>query len=212
MHLPDPNVIHPMPGHTRCGYLKNLVSRPTIEIGDFTYYDDPEGPERFEEHCVLYHHDFIGDRLVIGRYCAIAANTRFIMNGADHDMRGFSTYPFGIFGENWREAWDPASVAAGFRGDTVVGHDVWFGMEATIMAGVRIGHGAIVAAKAVVTREVPPYAVVAGNPARIIRMRFDEATVGRLLDVAWWDWPIDKVVRNAGAISGADIERLEAAA
>ena len=105
MPLPAPNVVHPMPEQERCGFLKALVTRPTIEIGDFTYYDDPLGPERFEEKCVLYHFDFIGDRLVIGKFCAIAADTRFIMNGANHDMRGFSTYPFGILGQDWRAAW-----------------------------------------------------------------------------------------------------------
>ncbi|MGN6466355.1 MAG: CatB-related O-acetyltransferase [Rhizobiaceae bacterium] len=211
MPLPDPNVVHPMPEQERCGFLKALVTRPTIEIGDFTYYDDPLGPERFEEKCVLYHFDFIGDRLVIGKFCAIAADTRFIMNGANHDMRGFSTYPFGILGQDWRAAWDDGSVEAGFRGDTVVGNDVWFGTEAMVMPGVTIGDGAIVAARAVVSRDVPPYAVVAGNPARVVRMRFDEATVARLLAVAWWHWPIDKIMRNVDAVSGSNIDRLEGA-
>jgi virginiamycin A acetyltransferase len=200
-----------MPDQKRCGYLKALVTRPTIEIGDFTYYDDPLGPERFEEQCVLYHFDFVGDRLVIGKFCAIAADTCFIMNGANHDMRGFSTYPFGILGEDWRAAWDDGSVEAGFRGDTIVGNDVWFGTEAMVMPGVTIGDGAIVAARAVVSRDVPPYAIVAGNPARVVRARFDEETVSRLLAVAWWHWPIDKIMRNVDAISGADIERLEGA-
>ncbi|WP_157017446.1 CatB-related O-acetyltransferase [Mesorhizobium xinjiangense] len=211
MQAPDPNVVHPIPGHTRCGFIKNIVTRPTIIAGDFSYYDDPEGPERFEEHCVLYHYDFVGDRLIIGRYCAIAANTRFIMNGANHDMRGFSTFPFSIFGGSWREAFDPQSLAAGFRGDTVLGNDVWLGMEVTIMPGVTIGDGAIIAAKSVVGKDVPPYAIVAGNPARVVRMRFDEATVKRLLAIAWWNWPVDKVTRNTDAIAGTDLDRLEAA-
>jgi virginiamycin A acetyltransferase len=211
MPLPDPKIIHPMPDQKRCGFLKPLVKRPTIEIGDFTYYDDPLGPERFEEQCVLYHFDFIGDRLVIGKFCAIAADTRFIMNGANHDMRGFSTYPFGILGQDWRAAWDDGSVEAGFRGDTVVGNDVWFGTEAMVLPGVTIGDGAIVAARAVVSRDVPPYAIVAGNPARVVKMRFDGKTVLRLLAVAWWHWPIDRIMRNVDAIAGADIEKLEAA-
>jgi virginiamycin A acetyltransferase len=211
MPLPDPNVTHPMPDQKRCGFLKPLVTRPTIEIGDFTYYDDPLGPKRFEEQCVLYHFDFIGDRLVIGRFCAIAADTRFIMNGANHDMRGFSTYPFGILGGDARAAWDDGSVEAGFRGDTIVGNDVWFGTEAMVLPGVTIGDGAIVAARAVVSRDVPPYAIVAGNPARVVKMRFDEATVSRLLAVGWWHWPIDRIMRNVCAIAGADIEKLEAA-
>jgi virginiamycin A acetyltransferase len=211
MPLPDPKIIHPMPDQKRCGFLKPLVTRPTIEIGDFTYYDDPLGPERFEEQCVLYHFEFIGDRLVIGRFCAIAADTRFIMNGANHDMRGFSTYPFGILGGDARAAWDDGSVEAGFRGDTIVGNDVWFGTEAMVLPGITIGDGAIVAARAVVSRDVPPYAIVAGYPARVVRMRFDEATVSRLLAVAWWHWPIDRIMRNVDAIAGVDIEKLEAA-
>ncbi|MBN9069774.1 MAG: CatB-related O-acetyltransferase [Rhizobiales bacterium] len=211
MPLPDPHVVHPMPDQKRCGFLKPLVTRPTIEIGDFTYYDDPLGPERFEEQCVLYHFDFVGDRLVIGKFCAIAADTRFIMNGANHDMRGFSTYPFGILGGDARAAWDDGSVEAGFRGDTIVGNDVWFGTEAMVLPGVTIGDGAIVATRAVVSRDVPPYAIVAGNPARVVKMRFDEETVSRLLAVGWWHWPIDKIMRNVDAIAGADIGKLEAA-
>jgi|SRR6185312_14501136 len=211
MPLPDPDILYPMPEQKRVGFLKGLVTRPAIEIGDFTYYDDPLGPERFEEKCVLYHFDFIGDRLVIGKFCAIAADTRFIMNGANHDMRGFSTYPFGILGQDWRAAWDDGSVAAGFRGDTIVGSDVWFGTEAVVMPGVAIGDGAIVAARAIVSRDVPPYAVVAGNPARVVRMRFDEDMVSRLLAVAWWDWPIDKIMRNVDAIAGSNLEKLEGA-
>jgi virginiamycin A acetyltransferase len=209
MPLPDPDIVHPMPEQKRVGFLKTLVTRPTIEIGDFTYYDDPLGPERFEQECVLYHFDFVGDRLVIGKFCAIAADTRFIMNGANHDMRGFSTYPFGILGQDWRAAWDDGSVEAGFRGDTVVGNDVWFGTEAMVMPGVTIGDGAIIASRAVVSKDVPPYAIMAGNPARVVRMRFDEAIIARLLAVGWWNWPIDKIMRNVDAIAGSDIDRLE---
>ncbi len=211
MHAPDPHDTHPLPFHPRTAFLKPLITRPTIEVGDYTYYDDPLGPERFEEHNVLYHFDFVGDRLVIGRYCALAANTRFIMNGANHDLRGFSTFPFAVFGGAWRDSFDPQSLAAGFRGDTVVGNDVWFGMDTTVMPGVTVGDGAIVAAGAMVSADVPPYAVVAGNPARIVRMRFDAATVERLLAIAWWHWPVDKVTRNIDAIGGNDLERLESA-
>ncbi|MEZ5811777.1 MAG: CatB-related O-acetyltransferase [Rhizobiaceae bacterium] len=211
MRVPDPNDTRPMPYHPRTAFLKTLVTRPTISVGDYTYYDDPLGPERFEEHCVLYHFDFIGDRLEIGRYCAIAANTRFIMNGANHDMAGFSTFPFPIFGGAWADNFDPAALAAGNRGDTIVANDVWFGTEATVMPGVRIGNGAIVGAFSVVAGDVPDYAVVAGNPARIVKMRFDDGLIARLLAIAWWNWPVDKVTRNIDAISGHDIARLEGA-
>lgn len=212
MHGPDPRATHPLEHHSRVGFLKPLVTAPNIEVGDFSYYDDPEGPERFQEKCVLYHYDFIGDRLVIGRFCALAQGVRFIMNGANHAMSGFSTYPFNIFGAGWEVGFDPATWQAEIRGDTVIGHDVWIGMEAMVMPGVRIGNGAIVASRAVVVQDVPDYAIVAGNPARIVRMRFGEDIVARLNEIAWWDWPVEKITHSLDAIRGADIGRLEAVA
>ena len=209
---PNPNIKHPIAMHPRVGFLKGLVTSPNIEIGDFTYYDDPDGPDKFAEKCVLHHYDFIGDRLVIGKFCAIAEGARFIMNGANHAMSGFSTYPFNIFGHGWEEGFDPETWSKEVRGDTIVENDVWIGMDAVIMPGVRIGNGAIVAAKSVVTHDVPPYAIVAGNAAKVVKMRFDDFTVRRLLKAAWWDWPVDKIGRNLDAIRGADISKLEAAA
>ncbi|RUM98825.1 CatB-related O-acetyltransferase [Pseudaminobacter arsenicus] len=211
MSGPNPDLKHPLPMHRRVGFLKPLVSAENIEIGEFTYYDDPNGPEHFVERCVLYHYPFIGDRLVIGRFCAIAEGAKFIMNGANHAMSGFSTFPFNIFGHGWEEGFDPATWAQELRGDTIVGNDVWIGMEALIMPGITIGDGAIIAAGSVVTRDVPPYAVVAGNPAKVVKARFDAGTVKRLLAVAWWNWSKDKVTRNLDAIRGADIARLEQA-
>jgi virginiamycin A acetyltransferase len=208
---PNPHIKHPIAMHPRVGFLKPLVEADNIEIGDYTYYDDPDGPDKFVEKCVLHHYPFIGDRLVIGKFCAIAEGTRFIMNGANHAMSGFSTYPFNIFGHGWEEGFDVATWQKENRGDTVIGNDVWIGMEAVVMPGIAIGHGAIVAAKSVVTHDVPPYAIVAGNPAKVVKLRFDEATVARLLKAAWWDWPADKIGRNLDAIRGADISMLEAA-
>ncbi len=211
MDHPKPEIKHPIAMHPRIGFLKPLVDAANIEIGDFTYYDDPDGPDRFVEKCVLHHYDFIGDRLVIGRFCAIAEGARFIMNGANHALSGFSTYPFNIFGHDWELGFDPDTWKREVRGDTLVGNDVWIGMEAVIMPGVTIGDGAIVAARSVVTRDVPPFAIVAGNSAEVVKMRFDEGTVRRLLAIAWWDWPVDRITRNLGAIRGSDIARLEAA-
>lgn len=209
---PNPNIKHPIFMHPRVGFLKALVDAPNIEIGDFTYYDDPDGPDKFVERCVLHHYPFIGDRLVIGKFCAIAEGARFIMNGANHAMSGFSTYPFNIFGHGWEEGFDVASWEKENRGDTVIGNDVWIGMEAIVMPGVTIGDGAIVAAKSVVTHDVPPYAIVAGNAAKVVKTRFDNRTVERLVRLAWWDWPLDKINRNLNAIRGSDLNRLEAAA
>lgn len=208
---PHPELKHPIPMHKRVGFLKPLVTAENIEIGDFTYYDDPDGPDLFQQKCVLHHYPFIGDRLIIGKFCAIAEGARFIMNGANHAMSGFSTYPFNIFGHGWEEGFDVATWQREIRGDTVLENDVWIGMEAVIMPGVTIGNGAIVGAKAVVTHDVPPYAIVAGNPAKVVKTRFDKRTTARLLSVAWWDWPVDKIGRNLNAIRGADIQALEAA-
>jgi virginiamycin A acetyltransferase len=208
---PDPLNPHPLPGHPRVGFLKAFVNQANIEVGEFTYYDDPLGPEGFVERCVQHHYDFMGDRLVIGKFCAIATGAAFIMNGANHAMTGFSTYPFNIFGQGWEKGFDWATIQAGFKGDTVVGNDVWIGQEATIMPGVTIGDGAIIAAKSVVTADVPPYAIVGGNPAKLIRRRFGDDVIAELLAIRWWDWSVDRITRNLDAIRGADMEALRKA-
>ena len=209
---PNPAIKHPIPMHQRVVFLKPIVEAPNIEIGDFTYYDSPEGPEHFAQKCVLHHYPFIGDKLIVGKFCAIAEGAQFIMNGANHAMSGFSTYPFNIFGHGWEKGFDQTSWEKENRGDTTVENDVWIGMESVIMPGVTIGSGSIVAARSVVTHDVPPYSIVAGNGAKVVKTRFDKRTVARLLAVSWWDWPIDKVTRNLAAIRGADIRALEAAA
>jgi virginiamycin A acetyltransferase len=204
---PSPSLRHPITGSDRVGFLKHFITRPNIEVGDYTYYDDPRGVERFEEH-VLYHFDFIGDRLVIGRFCSIAAETRFIMNGGNHATDWFTTYPFPVFGGGWEVAM-PASWP--HRGDTVVGNDVWIGYGATLMPGVRVGNGAIIATGSVVTKDVEPFAIVGGNPAQRIRYRFDEGTRDALTEIEWWDWDAEKITRNVRAICGGDLDALRAA-
>ncbi len=207
MPYPNPNNPHPMPGFPQVCFIKNTVSNPNIIIGDYTYYDDPEDSENFERN-VLYHFPFIGDKLIIGKFCALSRGVKFIMNGANHKMSGFSTYPFEIFGEGW-ERLTPQPGEYPYKGDTVVGNDVWMGYGAVVMPGVRVGDGAIIAAKSVVTKDVPPYTIVGGNPARVIRQRFSDAIVRELLEIAWWDWDIEKVTRNLERIVGADIEALK---
>ena len=209
---PDPLDPHPMPGHPRVGFLKAFVNAPNIEVGAYTYYDDPRGPEGFVERCVQHHYDFLGDRLVIGRFCAIATGAVFIMHGANHAMTGFSTYPFNIFGCGWEEGFDWSTIQAGYKGDTVVGNDIWIGQDAMLLPGVRIGDGAIVAARAVVSADVPDYAVVAGNPARVIRRRFPEDVIAQLLAIRWWDWDAETITRHLAAIRGADLAALKSAA
>ncbi|GGV01268.1 acetyltransferase [Actinomadura cremea] len=208
---PDPMTVHPLPAHDRVVFLKPLVESPNIVVGEYTYYDDPEGATEFEHRNVLYAYG--PERLVIGKYCAIAAGTRFLMAGAEHPTMGVSTFPFAMFGGDWTERTLDIVTGMPSRGDTVVGNDVWFGYRAIVMPGVRIGDGAIVAAGAVVTSDVPPYTIVGGDPARTIRRRFDDADVDRLLRAAWWDWPPELVTEHARTIMAgtpADIERIAA--
>jgi len=204
---PSPNAKYPMEGQTRLVYLKNIITHPQIIVGDYTYYDDFENPENFEKN-VLYLFDFIGDRLVIGKFCSIASDVKFIMNGGNHRTDWFTNYPFPVFGYGWEKAM-PDSWPD--KGNTVIGNDVWIGYGATFMPGVDVGDGAIIASQSVVTRSVPPYTVVGGNPAKEIRQRFDETTIQALLDVRWWDWDIEKITRNLNAICGSDIEALRQA-
>lgn len=202
---PSPETRYPIPGVTRTGFLRPFITRPNIIVGDYTYFDDPRGPEHFEEN-VLYHFEFNHDRLVIGRYCSIAAEVRFIMNGGNHPTSWLTTYPFPIFGHGWESAMPEAWPA---RGDTVVANDVWIGYGAIVMPGVRIGDGAIIATASVVTKDVPPYAIVGGNPASLLRYRFEERIIGRLLAVRWWEWDAATVAKNVRALCSGDVDALE---
>ncbi|MGV8083619.1 MAG: Vat family streptogramin A O-acetyltransferase [Coriobacteriia bacterium] len=209
MQGPDPRTVHPMAGFPQVCFIKNTVSNPNIIVGDYTYYDDPADSENFERN-VLYHYPFLGDRLIIGRYCAIAAGVRFIMNGANHRMSGFSTYPFSIFGNGWERV-TPAAEDLPLKGDTVIGNDVWIGYESLVMPGVHIGDGAIIAARSVVTADVEAYTIVGGNPARLLRARFTPDVVEALLQIAWWEWDAERVTAHLEAIVGGDIEALQRA-
>lgn len=204
---PGPENKEPMKGFPQIGYLKNHISSENIIVGDYTYYDDPEGPARFESN-VLYHFPFIGDKLLIGNFCAIAKDVRFIMNGANHKVSGFSTYPFQIFGNGWEKVM-PKKGDLPYKGNTEVGHDVWLGYEATIMPGVKIGSGAIIASKSVVVNDVPPYSIVGGNPARFINYRFEDEVIKELMKIAWWNWSAEKITKNLEAIVGCELADLQ---
>jgi virginiamycin A acetyltransferase len=203
---PNPNTIFPLNGYERLCFLKNIVKNPNIEVGDFTYYDDFENVENFEKN-VRYHFDFTGDKLKIGKFCMIASDVTFIMNGANHLTEGISSYPFAVFGGDWTSAMEGKTYPN--RGDIVVGNDVWLGYKSVVMSGVKIGDGAIIGAYSVVTKDVPPYAIVGGNPAKIIRKRFSDSDIERLLKLSWWHWDFDKVSRNVQHLTGNNLETLE---
>lgn len=206
---PDPEAIHPIKDYTKLVFLKNFVKAPNIIVGDYTYFADHlNGPEKFEEHNVLYNNDFSKVKLIIGKFCAIAAETRFLLTG-DHKLDAISTYPFPIFQQGWEAVFDVFDLPV--KGDIIVGNDVWFGFDSLVRGGVKIGDGAIIATRAVVVKDVPAYSIVAGNPARIVKMRFDDKTIERLLRISWWNWKIEKIHQHLPLICGLDVDQLEAA-
>ena len=206
--IPDPNMVYPNKYHTSC-FLKNVISAPNIQVGDYTYYDDPVDPTGFERNNVLYNWSEFGDRLIIGRFCSIASGTRFIMGPANHRISSVSCYPFSVFGGAWEQRVAPHLSQLPFKGDTVVGNDVWLGRECVIMPGVKIGDGAIVAAHAVVTRDVAPYTVVGGNPAGVIRRRFDDELTALLLEVRWWRFSPERLLECLPTLCSGDLAHVK---
>lgn len=200
MPAPNPQQKFPLHDYDRLCFLKNVIRNPNIIVGDFTYYDDFEDVANFERN-VKYHFDFIGDKLRIGKFCQIASGVTFIMNGANHLQDSISTFPFAIFGGDWEKAMEGKSYPT--KGDTIVGNDVWIGFEATIMPGVKIGDGAIIGSKSVVTKDVEPYTVVWGNPAKPIRKRFSDTQIQKLLDLKWWDWPLEQITKELPKLTAA---------
>lgn len=202
--------VYPRTGDNQTIYLKNVITDPNIKIGDYTMYNDfVRDPRDFQKNNVLYHYPVNHDKLVIGKFCSIACGTKFIFTSANHTLKSLSTYPFPIFFEEWgldsaniTEAWDK-------KGDIVIGNDVWIGYEAVILSGVTVGDGAIIGARAVVTKDVPPYTIVGGIPARCIRRRFDEETVTKLRELKWWEWSDEKIKENLSAIQSGRINELK---
>lgn len=208
MTIPETK-IYPRTGDRETVYLKNVISDPNITVGEYTIYNDfVHDPRQFERNNVLYHYPVNHDRLVIGKFCSIACGARFLFNSANHTLNSLSTYPFPIFYEEWgldirrvADAWD-------HKGDIRIGNDVWIGYEAVILAGVTIGDGAIIGARAVVTKDVPPYTIVGGVPAKLIRRRFSQQTIERLEKLHWWDWPRERIAKNIFSIQSGDVEHL----
>lgn len=199
---PNPNTIFPLPNINTLTFVKPTIKNPNIVVGDFTYFADTD----FEKH-VTHHYDFIGDKLIIGKFCQIGAGVEFVMSGANHQMNAVSTYPFYIFG-----SWDqsaPSKEDLPFKGDTVVGNDVWIGQNSTILPGVHIGDGAIIGLNSVVTRDVPPYTIVAGNPAKTVRKRFDDELIDLLLKLKWWDKSVEEINALIPLLSCSDLAKVK---
>ena len=205
MEIPDKNLLFPLPNYERLCFLKNIIKNPNIIVGDYTYYDDFESVENFEKN-VKYHFDFVGDKLIIGKFCMIASHVTFVMNGANHLTNALTSYPFAIFGKDWAKAMEGKSYPT--KGNIVVGNDVWIGYNASVMAGVTIGDGAIIAANAMVTKDVAPYTIVGGNPAQEIKKRFSPDKIAKLLHLKWWDWEIEKITIHIQDLTGEDLTPL----
>ncbi|MBP3366778.1 MAG: CatB-related O-acetyltransferase [Treponema sp.] len=202
--------IYPRTGDAQTVYLKSVVKKAGIEVGDYTMYNDfMRDPRDFEKNNVLYHYPVNGDRLKIGRFCSVACGAKFLFASANHTMRSLSTYPFPIFFEEW--GLDAADIADAWdnRGDIVIGSDVWIGFEAVILGGVTVGDGAVIGARAVVTKDVPPYTIVGGVPAKPIRKRFSDEVISRLLKLQWWNGPEERIRKNLAAIQSGRIAELE---
>ncbi|MDE6634235.1 MAG: CatB-related O-acetyltransferase [Bacteroidaceae bacterium] len=201
--------IYPRTGDTQTVYLNAVVQDPSIEIGDYTIYNDfVSDPRLFEKNNVLYHYPINHERLVIGRFCSIACGAKFLFNCANHSLKSLSSYTFPLFYEEWGLNKSDVVAAWDNRGDIIIGNDVWIGFEAVIMAGVHIGDGAIIGARAVVTKDVPPYSIVGGVPAREIRKRFDAATIERLQALKWWDWPEERIRQNLPYLTAGELDKL----
>lgn len=199
---PNPNIIFPIPNIKALTYIRPTITNPNIIIGDFTYFADTD----FEKH-VTHHYDFIGDKLIIGKFCQIAAGVEFVMNGANHQMSGVSTYPFYIFG-TWEQS-IPQQKDMPLKGDTVIGNDVWIGQNSTILPGVHIGDGAIIGLNSVVAKDVPPYTIFAGNPAKFIRKRFDDELIDLLLKLKWWEKSVEEINNLIPILSSRNLESVK---
>ncbi|MGJ8590429.1 MAG: CatB-related O-acetyltransferase [Yoonia sp.] len=211
--FPTPDTTHPVilpdgTHHNGTVFLKGAIESPNISVGDYTYASAHTPPADWAFHLAPYLFPQSPERLTLGKFCQIADGVTFITSSANHRYDGFSSFPFAVFLDMDRNR--PSMPDAG--PDTTIGHDVWIGQGATILPGADIGSGCIIGAKSVVSGTVPPYTIVAGNPAKPVRRRFDDATIDALLDVAWWHWPIDAIVSNEAAICGGDLNALKKAA
>lgn len=205
----NPNLIYPREPFKDTVYLKSVIKNPNIIVGDFTMYHDwVNDPAQFEKNNVLYHYPINNDKLIIGKYCSVACGAKFMFTSGNHAMKSLSTYAFPIFFNEWDLDWKDITKAWDNKGDIVIGNDVWIGYESVIMQGVHIGDGAIIGTRAIVTKDVPPYTIVAGVPAQPVKKRFDEKTINKLISIKWWDWSPEKIKEKLPMIMNGDIENI----
>ena len=210
MTIPDSKKIYPRTSDFQTIYLKNVINNPNIQIGEYTIYNDFDNdPKDFQKRNVLYHYPINKDRLIIGDFCSIACNAKFIFTSANHTLKSLSTYTFPLFYEEWGLDKKDVTSAWDNKGDITIGNDVWIGYEAIILSGVTIGDGAIIGTRALVTKDVPPYTVVGGIPAKTIKKRFSDEIISELLSLKWWEWPVEKISRNIKHIQAGNIEALK---
>lgn len=203
------NKIYPRKGDTQTVYLNTVVKDPSIVVGDYTIYNDfISDPRQFAQNNVLYHYPINHERLIIGKFCSIACGVKFLFNCANHTLKSLSTYTFPLFYEEWELEKSNVASAWDNKGDIVIGNDVWIGFEAVVLAGVKIGDGAIIGTRAVVTKDVPPYSIVGGIPAKVIRKRYSPDIIEQLLSLRWWDWTKDRIKRNLPFIMAGNIENM----
>lgn len=207
-YIPNPNEIFLNEYKTSC-FIKNVVKTSNIIVGDYTYYDDIEDSTKFEQNNVLFNYPEFGDKLIIGKFCSIASKTKFIMGPANHRISSVTTYPFNVFGGLWNKNTPEHLSQLPFKGDIVIGNDVWIGRESVIMPGVKIGDGAIIGVYSVVTKDVEPYSVVGGNPAKLIKKRFDDGLIEILLKVKWWDFEPEKLVEFLPLLCDPDLKKVK---
>ncbi|MFL0198434.1 CatB-related O-acetyltransferase [Clostridium sp. WILCCON 0269] len=209
MTIPNTNKVYPRSNDYQTIYLKNVITRDNIKVGNYTIYNDYyNDPRDFEKNNVLYQYPINNDKLIVGKFCSIACKAKFLMTSGNHTIKSLSTYTFPIFYEEWgldvshiTDAWDN-------KGDIIIGNDVWIGYDAIIMSGVKIGDGAIIGTRAIVTNDVPPYAIVGGIPAKVIKKRFSDDIILKLLKIKWWDWPDEKIQANIQYIQSGNIDKL----
>ncbi len=205
----DAKEIYPNKNLKNICYIKNVIKNPNIIVGDYTYYNCEKNPETFEKECVTYHYKEFGDKLIIGKFCSIGENVKFIMNAANHNLSAITTYPFTAIMQEKNGINKEHLAELPNKGDTVVGNDVWLGQSVTIMPGVHIGDGAVIGSNSVVAKNVLPYTIVAGNPIKEIRKRFSEEEINTLLEIKWWNWDIDKIIKNSEIILGNNVSKLK---